>query len=205
MPTYNGHHPCAFLDRDGTVIAEKNYLRDPAAVELLPGSVAGLQGLRNLGYRLVILTNQSGVGRGYFRQADVDAVHARLAALLAADNIRLDGIYSCPHRPEDRCACRKPATGLVERATAELDLDPATSVMIGDKACDIELGARCGMTRILVQTGHGATQSCDPDVAVADLAAAAAWLAARASSAVVVSAQRRVAQDPAEPLATPRQ
>ena len=177
-----GSQRCVFLDRDGTVIAEKHYLRDPAGVELLPGAAAGLRRLRDLGYRLVILTNQSGVGRGYFRQEDVDAVHARLGALLADEGVRLDGIYCCPHRPKDRCACRKPATGLVERACAELGLDPRTSIMIGDKASDIELGARCGMKTILVQTGYGAGETCAPDAVAADLAAAAAWLATRTES-----------------------
>lgn len=172
-------HPCVFLDRDGTVIAEKHYLGDPAGVELLPGAVVGLRELCRLGFRLVLVTNQSGIGRGHFRQEDADAVHARLGALLADAGIRLDGIYCCPHRPEERCACRKPATGLVERACADLGLDLGASVMIGDKACDIELGARCGMVTILVQTGYGATEACRPDVVAADLAAAAAWLAAR--------------------------
>lgn len=172
------HPRCAFLDRDGTIIVERHYLHDPAAVVLLPGAVDGLRALQELGFRLVVVTNQSGVGRGYFTQADVDAVHARLEALLATAGVRLDGIYCCPHRPEEGCACRKPATGLVDRACAELGLDPRTSVMIGDKASDIELGARCGMATILVRTGYGAGEVCTPDAAVADLAAAAAWLAA---------------------------
>jgi histidinol-phosphate phosphatase family protein len=168
---------CAFLDRDGTLIVEKHYLRDPGAVELLPRAADGLRELRGLGFRLVLVTNQSGVGRGYFGVADVEAVHSRLEALLAAAGVRLDGIYWCPHRPEEGCACRKPAPGLVERACADLALDPTRSVMIGDKACDIEMGRRCGMTTILVRTGHGVREVCCPDTVVDDLSAAAAWLA----------------------------
>ncbi len=176
---FRGRHPCVFLDRDGTLIVEKHYLRDPAGVEPLPGTTAALRRLRDLGYRLVVVTNQSGVGRGYFRQEEVDAVHARLEALLASEGVRLDGVYCCPHRPEDHCGCRKPGTGLVERACRDLDLDPVVSAMVGDKACDIELGSRCGMATVLVQTGDGATETCTPDVTVADLTAAAAWLATR--------------------------
>jgi D-glycero-D-manno-heptose 1,7-bisphosphate phosphatase len=180
---FHGRHPCVFLDRDGTIIVEKNYLADPAQVELLPGAAAGLRSLRRQGYRLVVVTNQSGVGRGYFLQEDVDAVHARLAALLAAEQVTLDGVYCCPHRPEDGCVCRKPAPGLVERACAELDLNPEASVVIGDRALDMELGRNCGMTTILVRTGYGATEVCAAAAVVADLAAAAAWLAARQRAA----------------------
>lgn len=172
-------HACAFLDRDGTLIAERHYLSDPAGVELLPRTVDGLRQLRAAGFRLVLVTNQSGVGRGYFTAADVEAVHARLRALLAEAGVELDGIYWCPHGPEDGCACRKPATGLVERACADLGLDPAASVMIGDQAGDVELGRRCGMTAILVRTGYGARGTCVPAAEVDDLAAAAAWVTQR--------------------------
>jgi histidinol-phosphate phosphatase family protein len=201
---HRGAHPCAFLDRDGTVIAEKHYLCDPAGVELLPGAAAGLRHLRELGYRLVLVTNQSGIGRGYFTQADVDAVHARLGTLLAAEAVSLDGIYVCPHRPEDHCACRKPATGLVERACADLDLDPAASVVIGDKACDIDLGHRCRMTTILVRTGYGATETCQAHAVAANLTAAAAWVAGQSGLRAGGSARtcvdnRALAMEPGQP------
>lgn len=177
-----GRGAAAFLDRDGTLIVERHYLADPAGVEVLPRAVAGLRALRALGYRLVVVTNQSGIGRGLFTAAALEAVHARLRALLAAAGVTLDGIYACPHLPSDDCACRKPRTGLAERACAELGLDPRGSVMIGDKASDIEMGRRCGMATILVHTGYGGSEVCSPDAAVPDLAAAAAWLAARASA-----------------------
>ncbi|NLF19240.1 MAG: HAD family hydrolase [Lentisphaerae bacterium] len=172
------HQPCAFLDRDDTLIADRHYLSDPDGVELLPGAAAGLAALRRLGYRLVVVTNQSGVGRGYFTLEDVEAVHRRLTELLAAAGVSLDGIYLCPHVPEDRCDCRKPATGMVERACADLGLDPRRSAMIGDKASDVELARRCGMAAILIETSPGAEPDCRPDARVADLTAAAAWLAA---------------------------
>jgi len=181
MNLSHGSRRGVFLDRDGTVIAEKHYLGDPAGVSILPGATAGLRRLRDLGYRLVILTNQSGVGRGYFRQEDVDAVHARLGALLADEGVRLDGIYFCPHRPEDHCACRKPNPGLVHSACRDLDLDCNSSIMIGDKASDIELGRRCGMRTVLVATGHEATETCRADVVVGNLEEAAAWIAGEAA------------------------
>lgn len=176
--TATTRQPCAFLDRDDTIIVDRHYLRDPDGVALLPGAAAGLAALRRLGYRLVLVTNQSGVGRGYFTLADVEAVHRRLADLLAAAGVTLDGIYLCPHAPEDGCRCRKPATGMVERACADLGLDPRRSVMIGDKASDVDLARRCGMAAILIEATPGAEPDCQPDARVADLPAAAAWLAA---------------------------
>ena len=173
--------PYAFLDRDGTVIVEKNYLGDPAGVELLPGATAGMRRLRELGYGLALVTNQAGVGRGYYTEADVHAVHRRLIELLAGDGVSLDGIYYCPHHQEAGCACRKPRPGMIRQAQAELPVDLARSVVIGDKPCDIELGKNLGMRAILVETGYGAGHraDCRADAVVPDLAAAAEWLGSR--------------------------
>lgn len=171
--------PYAFLDRDGTVIVEKNYLGDPAGVELLPGAVAGLRRLRELGYGLVLITNQAGVGRGYYEESAVHAVHQRLVELLAAAEVTLDGIYYCPHHPAAGCACRKPLPGLVRQAQAEFPVDLARSVVIGDKPSDIDLGKALGMRTILVETGYGAAHAAttNADAVVPDLLAAAAFLA----------------------------
>src|SRR6266545_3584771 len=103
------------LDRDGTVIRERNYLSRPEEVELLPGVVQGLQQLKDLGLGIIMITNQSGIGRGYFDEQSVGAVHKRLLALLEADGLGLDGIYVCPHTAEEGCACRKPCPGLLLR------------------------------------------------------------------------------------------
>lgn len=143
------------LDRDGTLIVERHYLRDPAGVELIPGAAAALAALRARGWGLAVVTNQSGLGRGYFGWQDLDAVHARLAALLAAHDVHLDGIYVCPHTPDDGCACRKPAPGLVHAAAAALHFDPRAAVVVGDKACDLALGRAVGATTCLVRTGYG--------------------------------------------------
>ena len=144
-----------FLDRDGTLIVEKNYLSDPDQVELIEGAAGAIRRLRESGYGVVVLTNQSGLGRGYFTAERVEAVHARLRELLAREGAQLDGIYLCPHTPDDACECRKPALGLVERAAREHEVDRQRSFIIGDKRCDIECGKHAGIVSILVRTGYG--------------------------------------------------
>lgn len=169
--------PAVFLDRDGTVIAERHYLSDPAGVELLPGAAEGMRRMSALGLPLVLVTNQSGVGRGYFGRDAVERVHGRLLELLEAEGLRLDGLYACPHAPQERCACRKPLPGLLQRAGAELRLDLAASFVVGDKPCDVELGQGVGATSFLVRTGYGADHaaqgSCAPQHVVDDLLGAA--------------------------------
>jgi D-glycero-D-manno-heptose 1,7-bisphosphate phosphatase len=165
------------LDRDGTVIAERNYLSSPDQVELLPGAAAGLRRLQERGFGLVIVTNQSGIGRGYYDEAALTCIHNRLQTLLSAHGVQLDGIYHCPHVPEDDCACRKPRTGLLEKAAADLDFVPSEAIVIGDKPCDIDLGRAVGAATILVRTGYGARYAMDtglkPGMIADDLSAAA--------------------------------
>jgi histidinol-phosphate phosphatase family protein len=144
------------LDRDGTLIVERNYLDDPSGVELLPGVAEGLRELREIGMGLIVVTNQSGVGRGYFTRCQMDAVHARMNELLAAEGASLDGIYVCPHVPEDSCECRKPRPGMLLRAAAEHEFALRDLVVIGDKTCDVELGKEIGALTIQVTTGYGA-------------------------------------------------
>jgi len=164
------------LDRDGTVILERNYLSDPEQVELLPGAAGALRQLRRMGLGLVLMTNQSAIGRGFFTEQRLGDIHQRLTQLLAAEGVRLDGIYYCPHTPEEGCHCRKPQPGLVEQAARELGFDPRASVVIGDKPCDLELGRQVGATTVLVHTGYGAQMAprCQgiADYVVDDLAAA---------------------------------
>lgn len=145
-----------FLDRDGTLIREKDYLRDPEGVELLPGVPEGLALLRRHGYSLVVATNQSGVGRGLYSLDDMHAVNARLQALLAGKGIELDAVYYCPHAPDEHCRCRKPAPGMLERAARELGISFESSFVIGDKEADVLLGRHAGMPSILVRSGYGA-------------------------------------------------
>ena len=172
--------PYVFLDRDGTVIMERNYLSDPAQVVLLPGAAKGLRHLRELGFGLVLVTNQSGIGRGYFSEKDVERVHARLAELLEREKVELDAVYYCPHHPNAGCGCRKPASGMIDVARSCFDVDMKRSVMVGDKPCDILLGKNCELRTILVRTGHGARHEqngdCSPTFTADDLIAAAAWI-----------------------------
>ncbi|MDJ0765723.1 MAG: HAD family hydrolase [Myxococcota bacterium] len=143
------------LDRDGTINEERDYLSDPAGLALLPRSGAGLRRMAALGFDLVVVTNQSGLARGYFDWQTLGAIHDRLRGRLAAEGVHLGGIYVCPHHPDDQCRCRKPRTGLVDRAARELGFDPAMGYVIGDNICDIELGIAVKARTILVRTGYG--------------------------------------------------
>ena len=152
------------LDRDGTVIVEKNYLSEPDQVELLPGVVNGLNKLAAVGLGLVVVTNQSGIGRGYFTESKLEQINQRMADLLSEHGIILDGIYHCPHTPQDDCQCRKPRTGLLDMAAKENYFDPANCFVVGDKGSDIELGKRARATTILVTTGYGQQTAKDSTV-----------------------------------------
>jgi D-glycero-D-manno-heptose 1,7-bisphosphate phosphatase len=177
----------ALLDRDGTIIHERHYLADPADVELLPGAARGLRELHRLGFGLVVVTNQSGLARGYFDQTQLERIHARLRHLLSAEGVTLDGIYVCPHLPEAYCICRKPRPGLAQQAVAEHGFDVAEAIVVGDKSCDVDLGRAVGAMSFLVRTGYGLEfeSSSGADLVVDDLPAVAAYLggAALASAA----------------------
>ena len=144
------------LDRDGTVIEEKHYLRDPDMVALVPGAGEALAGLAARGARLFLVTNQSGIGRGYYGLADFQAVQERLAALLAPYGAAFTDVSFCPHAPAEECACRKPAPGQWEALAAKHGLDPARTAMAGDNWSDIAFGLGVGLPLvILTLTGHG--------------------------------------------------
>jgi len=163
------------LDRDGTIIEEREYLSEPEQVRLIPGVGAALRHLREMGFGLVVITNQSGIGRGFFDQEQLERVHGRLRELLEMEGVHVDGFYICPHKPEDDCACRKPRLGLLQKAAGELGFNLANSIVIGDKACDIEMGRMAGALTFLVRTGYGAQfeNEVAADYVVDDLAAAA--------------------------------
>lgn len=153
--------PGLFVDRDGTIIRERNYLADPAGVELLPGAVAGLAAFRDVGFGIVIVTNQSGIARGLYDEAAYRAVQAEVERRLADRGIHVLAAYHCPHHPDHTgpCRCRKPAPGLFLRAAAEHDLDPNRSVYVGDRLRDVQPGLELGGTAVLVRTGHGAGEA----------------------------------------------
>ena len=135
-----------FLDRDGTLIVDTHYPSDPAAVALIDGVVGALRKLRELGWALVVVSNQSGVGRGWVTRVQFEAVADRFAAMLAERGVTLDGAYYCLHAPEQGCACRKPAPGALLLAADELGLDLARSAIVGDKPSDIEAGRAAGVS-----------------------------------------------------------
>jgi D-glycero-D-manno-heptose 1,7-bisphosphate phosphatase len=138
--------PAAFLDRDGTIIEDRDFLGDPGQIRLLPGAARAIARLNEMGLPVVVVTNQSGIGRGLITEADYAGVRERLDELLSAEGARLLQSYHCPHAPdrEPPCDCRKPAAGLYHQAAAEHDLDLARSVYVGDRTRDIDAGLRFG-------------------------------------------------------------
>ncbi|GHG13199.1 D-glycero-alpha-D-manno-heptose-1,7-bisphosphate 7-phosphatase [Streptomyces filamentosus] len=148
-----------FLDRDGTLTEPRHYPSRPGDLVLQPGIGAPLRALQHAGWALVVVTNQSGVARGFFTESSLDAMHERLAELLAAQKVRLDGIYACPHHPEGTvpeyrrtCECRKPAPGMLYQAAHNLGLDCSRSWTVGDSPCDIAAGQAAGTRTALVGT-----------------------------------------------------
>lgn len=146
------------LDRDGTLNVEKHYLSDPAQLELMPGVVEGLRLLRSSGFGLVVISNQSGIGRGLLSKDVVEATHTRLRELLQEQGVELNGIYYCPHSPEQNCSCRKPSPAMIYQAAEDLDFNPRESFVVGDKSSDLEMGKRANAVTILVLTGYGELQ-----------------------------------------------
>jgi D-glycero-D-manno-heptose 1,7-bisphosphate phosphatase len=187
-------NPAIFLDRDGTIIEERNYLRRPEEVVVYPGAGAALKRLHTHGFKLFIVSNQSGVGRGYFTLEEVQQVNRHLLAELARDGAPLDKVYVAPEAPEMPSRGRKPSPRFLFDARDEFGVDLASSYMIGDKLIDLQCGWNAGVKRcILVRTGYGAeteraclgvasgeawagTGQLAAAVVVDDLAAAAAWI-----------------------------
>jgi D-glycero-D-manno-heptose 1,7-bisphosphate phosphatase len=152
-----------FLDRDGVVIEERGYLSAPDMVCLLPGVAETIALLNRVGWRVVIVTNQSGIARGLLTPSALERIHHRLQHLLWCYGARVDGIYVCPHHPEaeidfyrQQCSCRKPQPGLLLQAAEELHLDLSQSWMIGDRVSDLQAGSAVGCRTVLVRTGYGA-------------------------------------------------
>ena len=178
-----------FLDKDGTLIEDVPYNVDPDLIQLTPGAVEGLQLLHASEYQLIVITNQSGVARGYFPEAALMTVEARLSQMLAEFGVPLMGFYYCPHHPNGvipalsiACDCRKPAPGLLLRAAAERNVDLARSWFIGDILNDVEAGRRAGCRTILIDNGNETEWQMSPQriphYKVADLAEAARAVAA---------------------------
>lgn len=151
--------PGLFLDRDGTLMEDPGYVSHLDQVRLIPGIAATLKRFREAGYALVIVTNQSGIGRGLYTWDDYDAVAARLEELLAAEGVAFDAVLACGHAPDEGCGWRKPAPGMIREAATLLALDLERSLLVGDKLSDLEAAAAAGLTRAVhVASGQGARE-----------------------------------------------
>ena len=181
--------PAVFLDRDGTIIEERGYLDRLDLLELYPFTADAIRLLNRAGYATVVVTNQGGIGRGIIDEPFLRQVHDTIDGRLAAGRARIDRYYFCPHHPDAvvpelrrKCACRKPAGGMIEQACLELSLDPKRSVMIGDRRLDVIAGASAGTRTVLVRTGHGAHEEAmpqghaRPDAILNNLMEAVGWL-----------------------------
>jgi len=167
------------IDRDGVIIEDKDYVHRTEDLHFTPGAVKALQALTRSPHQVMIVTNQAGIARGYYSEADYAAFTEHLLAELARRSVRIDAVYYCPHHPTEgvgeyrvACDCRKPGTGMLRQASDEHDLDLGRCWLIGDKTSDIQAGADAGCRTILVRTGYGGRDeqcSCSPDYVARDL------------------------------------
>ncbi len=150
---FSKESPAVFLDRDGTINEEVLYLHEPEKFKLLPNALEGIKKFQDMGYKIVIVTNQPGIGMGYFTEEDFYRVNREMLKQFSKAGILVDKIYFCPHSKAENCPCRKPNTALIQRAKEDLNLDLTHSFIVGDKTSDIETGRRAGIRTILVKTG----------------------------------------------------
>jgi D-glycero-D-manno-heptose 1,7-bisphosphate phosphatase len=153
-----GGRPYVLVDRDGTLLQDSGFMHRIAEYAPLPGAIEGLRLLQETGFGIALVTNQSGIGRGYFSEEDFQRFQTHFIEDFAAHGVRIEATYFCPHRPDAGCACRKPATGLLERAERELDIDLQRSWVVGDSPEDMELARRAGCRGVYVLTGSGASR-----------------------------------------------
>lgn len=175
--------PTVFLDRDGTINEEVYYLHEPSKLKLLPGAMEALKKLKQAGFNLVMVTNQPGIGLGYFTKEDFYQVTRALFGMLAKEQIKFSKIYFCPHSESEMCECRKPNDGMLKRARSELSVDWKRSFVVGDMTSDVQMGLAAGVRAILVETGSaGSDGKCKvtPTARVADLLEAADYIIANA-------------------------
>lgn len=186
--------PAVFLDRDGTINEQMGYINHPSRFVLLPGVIEAVKLLNEKGFLAIVVSNQSGVARGYFPSSLVDEVHRQMKRSLDLQGARIDGIFFCPHHPEGPlesyrldCDCRKPRTGLIDQACKSFDIDMRGSYVVGDRVTDLELARRANLPGILVKTGYGIGEiehvlpgkSLRPHYIARDLLDAARWIAGR--------------------------
>jgi D-glycero-D-manno-heptose 1,7-bisphosphate phosphatase len=181
--------PAVFLDRDGTLIEDVGYLRTVRDLRLFPWTVDAVRALNHAGLPVVVITNQSGIARGLLTEETVHDVHRHLSSLLEGGGAHVDAYYYCPHHPDGsvmtytrRCDCRKPGRGMIDRAAADLGIEPARSFVVGDKWLDVGAARTVGGRGILVRTGYGAAEEREPqpglsaDAVVDNLIEAVGWI-----------------------------
>lgn len=184
LPESASLRPAVFLDRDGTISEEVGYLNEASRFRMFPFAAAAIRRLNDSRLPVIVVTNQSGVGRGYFPESLVHSVHEMMTDQLRAAGARIDAIYFCPHADEEECDCRKPKPGMLERAAREHGLDLARSFVVGDRYGDVQLAHRARARGILVRTGYGEENlaleaeewPAPPDFVADDLAAAVEWI-----------------------------
>lgn len=176
-----------FLDRDGTIIEDTDYISSPAQIKFIPGAVEAVKMLKNAGYKIIIISNQSGVARGLITEDMLQTIDKLIHRTILNGGGHVDGSYYCPHHPEhgvypykQSCECRKPHTGLIKRAVKEHDIDLSKSFMVGDHSTDIETARRAGIPSVFVMTGHGKEEKeklkSQPDHFAPDLLSAVKWI-----------------------------
>lgn len=187
----NEPRPAVFLDRDGTINEQMGYINHICRFQLLPGAGEAIKRLNDANIPVIVVSNQSGLARGYFPEELLLEVHEKMARLLAEKGAHVDGIYYCPHHPEakkkkfrEACSCRKPKPGLILQAAKEMNLAPEQSFVVGDRWSDIKTAVNCGARSILVRTGYGRGdelyigphQEIQPDYKAEDLSEAVEWI-----------------------------
>jgi len=168
--------PVVFLDRDGTINKDVPYCSCPDEFILLSGAGEAIARLNQSGFAVVVITNQSGVARGYFTEGTLRLIHQKMQVDLARHKARVDAIYYCPHHPNDGCSCRKPEPGLIFRAAEELDLDLKKSFFIGDSPADVKAGKRVGCTTVLIDQNGKAATDCQADYICRNLSEGVEWI-----------------------------
>jgi D-glycero-D-manno-heptose 1,7-bisphosphate phosphatase len=178
--TSKANNRAVFLDRDGTIMEDANYVGRLDQVVLIPRAKQALRRLRDAGFKLFVVTNQSGVGRGYFTREAVEQIHEHLNEQFSEIGVNFDRYYVCPHHPEDNCDCRKPKPRFLHEAAAEYGLDLARCVMVGDRPSDIQCGINAGTKTVLVLTGVGqetlSKDEVQPSFVARDIGEGAEWI-----------------------------
>ncbi len=183
LPSSKVKNKAVFVDRDDTICKDVGYCRRPEDLELLPGSAMGIKLLNDNGFKVVVVTNQSGIARGYLNEATLSMIHQKMENDLARSGAHIDAIYYCPHHPDDGCQCRKPAAEMGWRAIRELKIDPACSFVVGDRLLDIIFAKNLGAKSVLIANKKGQEElqsaGVSPDFIASDLESAARLILAR--------------------------